>query len=162
MENVNTSAELTPQPPQPSPALEQLDLMVGIWELRGLDHDSGGEILGRLHFEWMEGGFYLVQRVEIDYAGRAVRGTEYTGYQESTGKLRSYFFSSEGPGPFGDVALEYVWELTENALRIWGGDVGSPASFRGEISPDFDVIAGAWRWPGGGYEATMTRRGSRA
>ncbi len=67
MENATTSAELTPQPPQPSPALEQLDLMVGIWELRGRDHDSGGEILGRLHFEWMEGAFYLVQRVEIDY-----------------------------------------------------------------------------------------------
>jgi hypothetical protein len=68
----------------------------------------------------MEGGFYLAQRVDVDYAGRQVHGVEYVGWQESTGKLRSYFFSNEGPWPFGDVAIEYVWELSDEALTIWG------------------------------------------
>lgn len=144
---------------EPSPALKPLDRMVGRWELRGREDDSGGEIRGKLEIDWLEGGFYLVQRVDIDYAGRQVRGIEHVGYQESTGKLRSYFFSNEGPGPFGDVAIEYVWELTDDALTIWGGDVGSPASFKGTFSPDGGEITGRWQWPGGGYEATMTRTG---
>jgi hypothetical protein len=57
----------------------------------------------------------------------------------SSGRLRSYFFSNEGPGPFGDVAVEY---------------------FKGEVSPDGNTIAGRWKWPGGGYQATMRRTGS--
>ena len=56
----------------------------------------------------MEGGFYLVQRVDIDYIGRKITGAAYVGYDDSNRNLKSYFFSNEGPGPFGRVALEYV------------------------------------------------------
>jgi hypothetical protein len=35
--------------------------------------------------------------------------------------------------------------------------VGSPASFMGKFTDDRDTITGLWEWPGGGYEATMTR-----
>jgi hypothetical protein len=157
MQETETTTAVDVQAPEPNAALRNLDLMIGTWDLQGREDESGGAIRGRLAFEWMEGGFYLVQRVDIDYAGRRVRGTEYVGYQQSTGKLRSYFFSNEGPGPFGDVAIEYVWEADENRLTIWGGDVGSPAHFKGEISPDRRTITGRWSWPGGGYEATMAR-----
>jgi hypothetical protein len=59
-----------------------------------------------------------------------------------------------------------TWELKgrEPALRgrsmggPWGGEVGSPASFKGRFSDDDrDTITGRWELPGGGYEATMTR-----
>jgi hypothetical protein len=84
-------------------------------------------------------------------------GTEYIGYDEENDNLRSYFFSNEGPGPFGRVALEYVWEVCEDTFTIWGGEVGSPASFKGRFSDDRTTISGRWEWPGGGYEATMSR-----
>jgi hypothetical protein len=150
------------QAPAPHPALKGLDFLVGEWQLEGREDESGGQITGRPRFEWTEGGFYLVQHVDIDYAGRRVHGVEYIGYQASSGKLRSYFFSNEGPGAFGDVAIEYVWEPEEGVLAIWGGDVGSPASFKGEVSPDGNTITGRWSWPGGGYEATMRRIGGGA
>lgn len=51
MNKGNAFPELSTQP-QPSPVLKQLDFMVGTWELRGRDHGSGGETLGRLGFEW--------------------------------------------------------------------------------------------------------------
>ncbi len=145
------------EPPGPNPALGGLEVMVGTWELRGRESGPEGEIHGRPTFEWMEGGFYLVQHVEIDYVGRRIAGTEYIGYDEENGNLKSYFFSNEGPGPFGGVALEYVWEVGEDNLTIWGGFVGSPASFEGRFSEDRNTITGRWEWPGGGYEATMTR-----
>src|SRR5215218_2875583 len=74
-----------------------------------------------------------------------------------THNLRSYFFSNEGPEPFGRVALEYVWEVGEDTFTIWGGEVGSPACFKGKFSDDRNTIYGRWKWPGGGYETTMTR-----
>jgi hypothetical protein len=137
--------------------LKSLDVMVGVWDLEGREADSNGEIKGRLRFEWMEGGFYLVQHVEVDYAGRKVNGVEYVGYDEATNSLRSYFFSNEGPGPFGGVAIEYVWEVEDRTLTIWGGEVGSPANFKGTLSDDRNTISGRWEWPGGGYAATLTR-----
>jgi hypothetical protein len=51
----------------------------------------------------MEGGFFLVQLLDIDYAGRKIKGVEYIGYDDSNEYLRSYSFSIEGPGPFGGL-----------------------------------------------------------
>jgi hypothetical protein len=151
------NAQTHQQSPEPNPALESLGVMVGTWDLKGRESGPEGEIHGRPTFEWMEGGFYLVQHVDIDYIGRRIVGTEYIGYDEENDNLRSYFFSNEGPGPFGRVALEYVWEVSEDIFTIWGGEVGSPAAFKGKFSDDRNTITGRWEWPGGGYEATMIR-----
>ncbi len=145
------------QAPRPNPALESLDVMVGTWDLKGRESGPDGEINGQVTFEWMEGGFYLVQRVDIDHIGQKIKGVEYIGYDESNGVLKSYFFSNHGPGSFGGVALEYVWEVGDDALTIWGGFVGSPANFKGKFSDDHNTVIGRWEWPGGGYEATITR-----
>ncbi len=48
----------------------------------------------------MDGGFFLVHPLYIDYAGRKIKGVEYIGYYDSNEYLRSYFLSNEGPGPF--------------------------------------------------------------
>jgi len=153
----NTNNAQTHEPPRPKPALRSLDVMVGTWELKGRESGPEEEIHGRPTFEWMEGYFYLVQHVDIDYIGRRIVGTEYIGYDEENDNLRSYFFSNEAPGPLGGVALEYVWEVGDNTFTIWGGEVGFPASFKGRFSDDRDTITGRWEWPEGGYEATMTR-----
>jgi Protein of unknown function (DUF1579) len=142
---------------QPNSALKSLDVMVGTWNLKGRESGPDGEIHGQVTFEWLEGGFYLVQCVDVDHIGQKITGVEYIGYDESNEALKSYFFSNHGPGPFGGVALEYVWEVGEDTLTIWGGFAGSPADFKGKFSDDRDTITGCWEWPGGGYEATMTR-----
>ena len=64
------------QQPQPNPALKSLDVMVGTWNLKGRESGPDGEIHGQVAFEWMEGGFYLLQRVDMDYLGRKITGTE--------------------------------------------------------------------------------------
>ena len=157
MANNDTNNAQEDRSPQPNPALKSLDVMVGTWELKGRESGPDGEIHGQLAFEWLEGGFYLVQHVDIDYIGRKITGVEYIGYDESNQQLKSYFFSNQGPGPFGGVALEYVWEVGDDTLTIWGGYIGSPAGFKGKFSQDRNSITGRWEWPGGGYEATMTR-----
>jgi hypothetical protein len=90
-------------PPRPNPALKSLDAMVGTWDLKGRESGPDGEIQGQVTFEWMEGGFYLVQYVDIGYIGRRIVGTEYIGYDESNEVLKSSFFSNQGLGPFGGL-----------------------------------------------------------
>jgi hypothetical protein len=53
--------------------------------------------------------------------------------------------------------LDYVYELDGDTLTIWGGEKGSPAYYRGTFSEDGNSATGAWVYPGGGYESTMTR-----
>ena len=121
----------------PNPRLGSLNRLVGTWDV------SGPEIRGRVTFEWMEGAFFLVQRVALDHGGDRIRGVEYIGYDEESGHLKSHYFGNSVG------VLEYAHELE--------GDVGSPARFEGRFSDDGDTNTGAWTWPGGGYESTMTR-----
>jgi hypothetical protein len=67
------------QPRQPHAALKRLDVMVGTWNMEGRVLDSGEEIRGQIALEWLDGGHYLVQRVDTDYAGHRIIGTEYVG-----------------------------------------------------------------------------------
>jgi hypothetical protein len=92
-----------------------------------------------------------VQQVDLVHEGQANRGVEYIGYDQETGTLRSHFFGA------GGELLEYTYELDGDTLTIWFGDKESPARFVGTFDADGTVNTGAWEWPGGGYESTMTR-----
>jgi hypothetical protein len=141
----------TYRPSEPNPALRSLDRLVGAWNVT--DPSAKGEIYGRVRFEWMEGGHFFIQHVDLDHNGHRVKGMEIIGYDEKTGNLKSHYFGSE-PG-----ILEYTWEVTPETLTIWFGDKGSEGAYRGRFSDDGNTCTGAWEWPGGGYEATMTRAG---
>lgn len=140
------------QVPKPDPALRALDVMVGVWDLKGQDFTTKAEISGQSTFEWLEGGFFLVHRFNLDYSGRTFKGVEYIGQDEKSGHLKTRVFSNQGPDP-----LEYTWEVDEDTFANWFGDVGSDNHYRGKFSKDRNTLIGQWEWPGGGYQATMTR-----
>ncbi|MER6511545.1 DUF1579 family protein [Nonomuraea sp. NPDC048881] len=141
------------QLPTPDPSLQTLQPLVGTWEMTGKDFGTGEATGGRLVFEWMDGGFFLVQRVEMSHGGGTMTGVEYIGHDPESGALRSHYFDSTGNN------FVYVWKLDGRDLNIWFGAEGSPAGFSGAFSEDGRTISGRWEWPGGGYEATMTRAG---
>ena len=79
-----------PLPPETThPALRTLDVMVGTWHVHGRDAVTGAEVRGQVTFDWLDGGQFLVQRVEIDHAGLRITGTEYVGYDSESDSLRS-------------------------------------------------------------------------
>src|SRR5215213_6109367 len=94
-DNAN-DAQAHDRQPQPNHALKSLDVMVDAWELKGRESGPDGEIHGRPTFEWMEGGFYLVQHVDIDYIGRRIVGTEYIGYDEENRCVFHIPFRTDG------------------------------------------------------------------
>jgi len=137
--------------PTPAAELQALgERLVGTWRVSG-----GTE--GTVRYEWMEGGFFLVQHVELEQYGQQIKGMELIGQLRPFGQppsqdLHSRFYDSTGN------TLDYVYELEGDTLTIWGGEKGSPAYFRGTFSADGDTLSGEWVYPGGGgYQSTSTR-----
>ena len=64
---------------EPNPALRALDKLVGTWRVSGGTWATRRASERRVTYEWMEGGFYLVQHVDMNHGGNQVRGTEYIG-----------------------------------------------------------------------------------
>jgi hypothetical protein len=132
---------------EPSPDLRRLGRLVGTWELSG---DVGGTVT----YEWMEGGFFLIQHVDL---GPEAKGMEVIGHERSLGQepsadIKSRFYSNTGD------TLDYTYELEGDTLTIWFGQRDSPAYYRGTLSDDGNKLTGAWHYPGGGgYETISTR-----
>ena len=126
-------------------ALKNFDFLVGNWEIRG------PVVSGTVSFKWLEGGYFLVQEVDMEYEHRKVKGIEYIGFDDSRYICTSHFFDNSGH------LFTYDWELIENEIIIWFGRKGSDNRFKGRLHDNRNSYSGAWAWPGGGYEVTLTR-----
>ncbi|MFZ0138940.1 MAG: hypothetical protein WAK89_17880, partial [Candidatus Sulfotelmatobacter sp.] len=58
---------------QTHPDLESLTPLVGTWKISGDAH-------GQIRYEWADGGFFLMQHVDLAYAGRTIKGIEVIGH----------------------------------------------------------------------------------
>jgi hypothetical protein len=148
--NDNTN---TQQPPEPNPDLKNLDRLVGTWEV------SGGA-QGRVGFEWMEGGFFLIQHVDLERYSQRIKGIEIIGHEQPFGsepseELKSRFYDNMGN------TLDYVYELEGDTLTIWGGEKGSPAYYRGAFSEDGNTLSGHWHYPGAAVTSQLRPGSSR-
>jgi hypothetical protein len=141
---------MTDQTPTPSPELKTLDRLVGTWVVSG-----GAE--GTVTYEWMEGGFFLIQRFDLKHEGHDVKGIEIIGHLRPFGEEPSRDMQSRAYDNVGNT-LDYVYEMDGDSLFIWAGQKGSPAYFKGDFSDDGQTNTGEWFYPGGGgYKSTMKR-----
>jgi len=146
-ENNNHLAEKLPK--EPNPLLKTLEPLIGKWKISGSDAE------GETEYEWMEGGFFLIQKFEMHQQG-VHKGIEYAGYDEETGTIRSRLMQTDG-GRF-----TYTYEIDGRTFYYWFGDKGSDNYSRSTFSEDFNSYSGSWYWKSedgsvGGYEFTATR-----
>jgi len=104
----------------------------------------------------MDGGYYLVQHVELAHSERNITGVEYIGYDEDTNTLRSHFMTNFGAN------FTYTWDLIDRDIYTWFGEKDSTNFFHGMLSQDASRYEGAWQWPDGeggtgGYTASAVR-----
>lgn len=135
--------------PQPNPDLKSLERLIGMWKV-------SGEAEGQIKFEWIEGGFFLMQHFDLLHGGRKIKGVEMIGHEQNFGAapspdIKSRIYDNEGN------TFAYVYELEGDTLIIWGGEKGSPSYYKGTFSSDGNTLTGGWVWPGGGYTTTTTR-----
>ena len=109
-------------------------------------------------YEWADGGFFLVQHVELGGS----RGLEIIGHDRRYGEQPSVDIRSHHYG-FGEgETLSYTYEIRGDTLTIWMGDRGSPAYYQGTFDAGDSVLTGAWHYPGGGgYSSIATRVAGR-
>jgi hypothetical protein len=141
----NDSVE-APGPPADLKALG--DRLVGTWKI-------SDEAEGETTWEWMEGGFFLIQRGWTRREGIEQKYLQIIGCDRMPGAEPADAISGHLYTNNGDT-LAYVCEI-DDTMTIWMGEKGSPAVYTGTFSVDGNTIEGVWEWPGGGYEETMTR-----
>ncbi len=136
--------------PQPQKDIQALGRLLGTWRVSG-----GAE--GTVRYEWLPGGFFLLQHIDLRQYGQSVQGLEVIGHEQPFGEapsedIKSRYYDSQGN------TFDYVYELEGDRLTIWAGERGSPAFYRGTFSPDGTTCTGAWVYPGGGgYDSVMER-----
>src|SRR2546430_593952 len=96
------SANAQQQIAKPNLDLKSLDRLVGTWKVSG---DASGQI----SFEWLEGGFFLIQHVYLDHGENKVKGIEIIGHEQKFGAppskdIKSRFYDAQGN------TLDYVYE----------------------------------------------------
>ena len=70
-----------PEFPQPNAALKRLERLVGSWKMEGnLVRSDEKNISGETTFSWVAGGFFLEQRVRIDFMGLQIDSVELIGH----------------------------------------------------------------------------------
>jgi hypothetical protein len=146
----NMAKQTNEQTPQPNPDLKSLEKLVGTWEVTG-------EAQGTSTYQWLEGGFFIVQHIDLVVQGKKFNATEFIGHENKLGQelgkeIKSSLFSF-----LDGMTWNYVYELEGDTLRIWAGEKGSPAQFNGKFSADGSSYSGEWVFPGGGYKATATK-----
>ncbi|MGH2592359.1 MAG: DUF1579 family protein [Anaerolineae bacterium] len=136
--------------PQPDPALKRLDRLVGTWSMKGHLIGSDEEnIIGRTTFQWLDGGFFMQQDAEIDFAGMKIKSRELIGYDPETKAFASSVYSNLSPAP-----LPYKWDLQDDTLTISVSYGPLDATFKGKFSQDGKSFSGGWR-PNPGADGTV-------
>lgn len=147
--------------PKPDPRLQRLDRLVGTWSMKGRPLDSGEDsIVGTTTFRWLPGGFFLVQDMEMDYAGTPIQSHEVIGYDPKTEAFASHVYSNMAPDPW-----PYRWSVQGDSLTISINHGQMNATFTGKLSADGNGFAGGWRPNPGAdkainapYDIACTRR----
>jgi hypothetical protein len=130
----------------PNPALQTLSRLLGTWVVTGGAH-------GQVTFAWMEGGFFMVQEINL----AETKGIEFIGYDKSSNSLRSHYFDNNGR------TLEFTYEVSEGGHMVSIDMPGIKGKFKGQFINHGKTITGSWKWTQDGremsYQATLTRVG---
>lgn len=149
---VESASDQQDQLPGPDPALKRFDRFIGTWDMEGRTADSTEpNITGRATFRRLPGGYFLEQRIELDFAGLAhIESQELVGYDPETGTFPSQVFSNMSPQP-----LPYTWEIGDDGSLTISVSYGPMnATFRGGFSDEGKTFAGAWA-PNPGADPTI-------
>ena len=125
----NNNDQVGRLPKTPNPKLRALQPLIGQWRVEGPD------VSGEVVYEWMEGGFFLIQRYDLVNYGNPFKGIEYAGWDDDTQTVRSRLMGTDGS------RFTYTYELDGNTFKYDSGDKDSPI-----FSKSIDRLATGGPW----------------
>jgi len=144
----NNNDQVADLPKSPNAALKTLEPLIGRWRI------SGPDVSGEATYEWMEGGFFFIQRFDLTNFGSRHKGVEYSGWDDETRTIRSRLMGTDGS------RFTYTYEMRGDELSYWFGEKDADTYSRGRFSADGRRVEGRWTIqgaPGGGYDWIMER-----
>ena len=133
---VETKVKAPEQQSKPATQLKSLEVLVGKWkndiEFKNAPQNQG---TGLVIYEWMEGGFFLVERFEQNFTKEGLhKGISVIGYDNESQSCLSHFFDNHGNERTYSLSIENgVFKIT-----------GQWERYKGEISDDGNTITGTW------------------
>jgi hypothetical protein len=122
--------------------LAPFDVLIGAWDTEATHPMVEGVVAGRMTFEWLEGGKFLIQRARNEHE-QFPDSICVIGAPETGDGLVMEYFDSRG------VRRTYGISLEDGVLRMWRDDPEFAQRFAATLGPDrFD---GRWelaRTPG--------------
>ena len=119
--------------------LEELEPLVGEWRMEA--SPPGGPAWpgeGRVSFEWLEDGAFLLERWSIDMP-EAPNGVAIIGCDASNGTCFQLYTDERG------VYRVYEMSFRDREWRLWrDGEDPFPQRFVGQLSDDGQTITGRW------------------
>jgi hypothetical protein len=137
----------------PNRALKRLEALVGKWDWKGRSESGTFKATGWTTFEWLEGGFFLVERWRLSAGPGENTGIAIAGYDDPHQTCVAHYFDNEGRFD------TYEIDLRDRSLKItW-----ALYRFDGTLSTDGNTISGTWEQSSDGscweywYDLEMTK-----
>jgi hypothetical protein len=111
------------------PRLEPFEALVGTWRTEARHRLVDEVVLGRVTFEWLEGGHFLLQRSHSDHE-LFPDGISVIGAPEQGDELVMEYFDSRG------VRRTYSVSLEGGVWRIWRNQTGFDQRFSATLGDD--------------------------
>ena len=122
----------------PHPAVRRLEALVGEWDTEGAHPvDPSIRVQGRVSFEWLEGGHFLVERWEVAHPDFP-NGIAIIGYDEAAGRCAMHYFDSRG------IARVYQMSIEDGVWTVRRDDPDFSQRFTGRFDDGGRTIAGRW------------------
>ena len=121
----------------PNPKLKVFSILIGTWTTLG-KHPMFPETTfhGRVAFDWIEGGAFLIMRTEIDEPG-IPSGLSIIGSDDNMPNCLMLYFDERG------VSRKYEVQMTGNSWKWWRNTPNFSQRFTSTISNDGNAINGS-------------------
>jgi hypothetical protein len=124
-----------------NPALDRLGILVGEWDIEitsmSFRDDPSAVERGRAIFEWLEGGAFLIQHLEI-FVNDFPRSIAILAPDDAAETYAMLYSDSRG------VSRIYRMTLSGGIWTLWRDFPGFSQRFHGTFSDDYNRITARW------------------
>jgi hypothetical protein len=133
-----------------NPALKPFEVLVGEWQTIGSHpYFPATELRGRVVFEWVEGGAFLLMRSEIDHP-KFPDGVAIFGSDDEAQTYYQIYFDERG------ISRKYDVSIKDNQIKWWRDDIHFSQRFTITIEKDRLVSSGEMSRDGGEWEKDLS------